>query len=279
MMELSRRPYDRRNTPSRRGRSVVFLRVGRRKSLRSLDSLPEIMARIVPRRCADSVPTAFQRCPDRAPQLHRVRDVSNGSGGDFSKTHLVPASGRRCSVSGARVRYVGAEYVADAAHRADQGRPTGPGVDLLSQPRHQRIDRAIEVGPSPPSQGGEKDRARERLTGPADKGHQQVEFGRSEIHTPGIEAGEIAGGCVENPTGESVTTLARRGCVGGRWSADNFDLAKAQGAFNGRQIRALSTENEDLHRLPRIGSGGRQLRFASLHQDRLRSVVPVNNLR
>jgi hypothetical protein len=64
----------------------------------------------------------------------------------------------------------GAENIADAAHRAHERGPIGGAGQLLAQPRHQRIDRPIEISPLPPPERAEQGVARQRLTWLADEG-------------------------------------------------------------------------------------------------------------
>ena len=69
----------------------------------------------------------------------------------------------------------GAKYIADAADRADERRRSGK-VDLLAQPRDQRVDRTVKIGPRPTPQYAGQLGARHRPAWMANKGDEQVEF-------------------------------------------------------------------------------------------------------
>ena len=75
----------------------------------------------------------------------------------------------------------GAEDIANAAHRTNERGTVGAAGQLLAQPRHQRIDRAIEICPLAPAQRAKQRVARQGLPRLADKGQQEIELGRRQV--------------------------------------------------------------------------------------------------
>jgi hypothetical protein len=140
----------------------------------------------------------------------------------------------------------GAEYIADAPHRANQRRAIGPIVKLLAQSRDQRVDRAIEVRPLAPAQHTEKSGARQRLARVAQKRHQEIKLRRRQVDPLPSGTNEVSHRLIEGPPREQVKSLAR---LDGLRAADS-ELAAPDGVVNRSQLLAGLFENMYLHHVP-----------------------------
>ena len=99
--------------------------------------------------------------------------------------------------------------VADAAHRSNE-RATRIEIDLLAQPRDERVDRPIEIGPGASPQIAQERAARKRPAGLAEEGRQEIVFRRGEIDMAPIRTDAASRHPVKRPAIEAPAARAQR---------------------------------------------------------------------
>ncbi len=105
---------------------------------------------------------------------------------------------------------VGGEGVADAAHGLDQARMVGVGFDLLAQPSHQRIDRAVERRPIVALQQVHDVVAGQNAMRPLDEDLEQVELGGRQLLQLAALRAQLPARDVQHHAVEGIA-LVRRG--------------------------------------------------------------------